>query len=290
MTTRFERPLLISPDGMLGRAFEQLLGARGVCFDAVRYPELDLRRPETLAAHVRPEHDLVVNCAAYTNVDGAETDEAAATAINGAGVGALGRRAAEVGATVLHFSTDYVFDGRATAPYAIDHPIAPVNAYGRSKAAGEAALSASGARHLIARTSWLYAPWAANFVRTMLKLGAERGDLKVVDDQLGRPTSARYLAERSWELAQADGEGFFHVTDGGQCTWFEFARAIMELSGTPCRVHPCTTDQFPRPARRPAYSVLDLTRTEALIGASRAWRENLAEVIEALRATETTRP
>jgi dTDP-4-dehydrorhamnose reductase len=287
--TSFERPLLISPDGMLGRAFEELLTARGVRFDAVKYPELDLTRPETLVTHLRPEHDLVINCAAYTNVDGAETDEATATAINGTGVGALGRRAAEVGASVLHFSTDYVFDGNATTPYPIDHPIAPINAYGRSKAVGEAALASSRARYLIARTSWLYAPWADNFVRTMLKLGSERSELKVVDDQLGRPTSATYLAERSWALLQAGGEGFFHVTDGDECTWYAFARAIMDLSGTPCGVHRCTTDQFPRPAKRPAYSVLDLARTEALIGPSRAWRDNLTQVIDALRAAEPAR-
>jgi dTDP-4-dehydrorhamnose reductase len=283
------RPLLISPDGMLGRAFEQLLTARGVRFDAVRYPELDLTLPETITAHLRPEHDLVINCAAYTNVDGAETAEAEATAINGTGVGALARRAAEVGATVLHFSTDYVFDGQARTPYPVDHLIAPINAYGRSKAAGELALASSGARHVIVRTSWLYAPWAHNFVRTMLKMGRERDELNVVDDQLGRPTSATYLAERSWALLEAGGEGAFHVTDGGQCTWYAFACAIMELSGTSCRVKPCTTAEFPRPARRPAYSVLDLARTEALIGPSRAWRENLAAVIEALRAAETAR-
>ena len=282
----FERPLLVSPDGMLGRAFERLLGAEGVRFDSVSYPELDLTRPSTIAEHLRPQHDLVINCAANTDVDGAESDEASATAVNGVGVGALGRRAAEVGATVLHFSTDYVFDGRASAPYAVDHAIAPVNAYGRSKAAGEAALAGSGARHVIARTSWLYAPWANNFVRTMLRMGRQRSELNVVDDQVGRPTSASYLAERGWGLLRAGGEGIFHVTDGGQCTWYEFATAIMELSETRCRVLPCTSEQFPRPARRPAYSVLDLARTEALIGPSRPWRENLAEVIAELRAAE----
>jgi dTDP-4-dehydrorhamnose reductase len=215
------RTLLVSPDGMLGRAFAEAL--RGD-FVGVTYPAIDLTRPETIEQHVRPGTTHVINCAAYTDVDRAETNEALATAINGTGVGALARRCGEVGATLVHFGTDYVFDGVASAPYPVDAPRAPQGAYGRSKAAGEEALFASGARHLYVRTSWLYAPWAKNFVRTIATLAKTKESLKVVADQRGRPTSAEHLAKTTLALLARDLEGTWHVTDGGECTWFARAR------------------------------------------------------------------
>lgn len=272
--------LLVSPDGMLGRAFAELLGAEDV--EGVTYPAIDLTKEETIAAHVRPGIARVINCAAYTDVDGAEKDELLATAINGSGVGALARRCREVGATLVHFGTDYVFDGVASAPYPVDAPLAPQGAYGRSKAAGELALRESGARHLYVRTSWLYAPWAKNFVRTIASAARERDRLKVVADQRGRPTSAEHLARTTRALWEREASGTFHVTDGGECTWHEFASEIVRQTGARCVVDPCTTDEFPRPARRPAYSVLDLSRTEALLGAMPDWRDNLADVIRRL--------
>jgi dTDP-4-dehydrorhamnose reductase len=188
-----------------------------------------------------------------------------------------------VGAVMVHFSTDYVFDGKASTPYAVDHPLCPVNAYGRSKAAGELALRASGAEHLIVRTSWLYAPWGENFVRTILRLCEQRDEIAVVGDQRGRPTSATYLARRSLESLHAGARGTYHVTDGGECTWYELACAIRELSGATCHVRPCTSNEFPRPAPRPKFSVLDLGSTEALLGPSRCFRDNLREVVLVLR-------
>lgn len=154
-----KRVLLLSPDGMLGRAFEALLSQRDVSLTTVRYPELDLTKPDTLEVIERGEPSLVINCAAYTDVDGAESHEALATAINGDGVGLLAARCRSLGATLVHFGTDYVFDGRGTAPYPVDAPLSPQGAYARSKVRGEILLRESGAEHLYLRTSWLYAPW-----------------------------------------------------------------------------------------------------------------------------------
>jgi len=273
--------LLISPDGMLGHAFELLLNSRGLEYAGVSWPAFDLTKPETVEPWMRPGVRTVINCSAYTDVDGAETHEDLATAINGAGVSLLASHGKRLGATLLHFSTDYVFDGLATQPYRVDHPISPVNAYGRSKAAGETAIRESGCEHIIARTSWLYAPWAKNFVLTMLALGRDKESLRVVNDQVGRPTSAEYLAERSLALVEKGARGTFHVTDGGSCSWHELASAVMSMSASNCRVDPCTSAEFVRPATRPAYSILDLSKTEAILGPSADWHEHVAAVLAA---------
>ena len=272
--------LLISPAGMLGRAWKALLEAQDLPHEAVGRPELDLTRPDTIDARVTGRYRTVINCAAWTDVDGAETQEAAATAVNGDGVAALARRCRETGATLVHYSTDYVFNGEGSAPYPVDHPRDPVNAYGRSKAAGEEAIEASGCTYLLLRTSWLYAPWGKNFVLTMARLTHEKDALKVVDDQRGRPTSCTHLAATSLALLKTGARGTFHATDGGECTWYEFTRAINDLLDHGCDVRPCTTEDFPRPAKRPAYSVLDLSKTEARVGVMADWRRNLAGVLD----------
>lgn len=271
--------VIVGAKGMLGRAWSELLDARGLAYAAQDLGDIDITDPGSIAEAIPAGVKSIVNCAAYTNVDGAEDDYAAASLLNGRAVGFLAEHAAGIGATLIHYSTDYVFNGAEDSPYPVDTPHAPVNAYGRSKAEGESALWASGADHLLVRTSWLYAPWANNFVRTMLKLTAERDALQVVDDQRGRPTSAQHLAATSLALLETGERGNFHVTDGGECTWFEFTRAIAEIAGNACDVQPCTTDQFPRPAKRPAYSVLDLSRTEALVGPMPDWRANTAAAI-----------
>lgn len=276
--------LLISPDGMLGHAYQLLLTKRGLDYTGVSWPAFDLTRPETVEPYFRTGLRTVINCSAFTDVDGAETREAEATAINGKGVALLGRLCREVGAVLLHFSTDYVFDGNATSPYAVDHAISPVNAYGRSKAAGESAIRESGCEHVIARTSWLYAPWAKNFVLTMLALGRDKTSLRVVNDQVGRPTSARYLAERALALLGTGARGTFHVTDGGDCSWHGLASEVMRLSGSGCRVEACASEEFVRPAKRPAYSILDLSKTEELLGPSADWHENVAAVLDEHRS------
>jgi dTDP-4-dehydrorhamnose reductase len=272
--------LLISPDGMLGRAFAEALEGP---FERVSFPELDLGRSETIAAYVTPGITRVINCAAYTDVDGAEMHEARATAINGEGVGMLAARCREVGATLVHFGTDYVFGGQATEPYRVSAPLAPQGAYGRSKAVGERLLRESGAAHLYVRTSWLYAPWGKNFVRTIAELATKRRELKVVHDQRGRPTSAEHLARATLALSARGMSGTWHVTDGGECTWCELAQEIVRCIGAPCEVHPCSTAEFPRPAPRPAYSVLDLSETESLLGEMPDWRAQVADVLSRLQ-------
>ncbi len=274
------RVLLVGTGGMLARAWERLLLQCSVPVVCPTLTELDLTQPETLKQTIVPGIRLVLNCAAWTDVDGAETKEAQALAVNGRGVEHLARRCREIGAMLAHYSTDYVFAGTASTPYRVDEPRAPLNAYGRSKAAGEVALQASGCRHLLIRTSWLYAPWGNNFVRTMTRLARTKPMLKVVNDQHGRPTSAEHLAATTLALIEKQATGTYHVTDGGQCTWYDFAVQIAAAANPQCRVEACTTAQFPRPARRPAYSVLDLSQTEALVGPMPDWRANLDDVIK----------
>lgn len=271
--------LLISPDGMLGRAFAAALTDG---FVGAIYPSIDLTNEETITRCLTPGITRVINCSAYTDVDGAEKDEALATAINGTGVGLLAKRCREIGATLIHFGTDYVFDGEAHSPYPVDAKRAPQGAYGRSKARGEELLFESGASYLYVRTSWLYAPWAKNFVRTITSLATQKDRLKVVADQRGRPTSAEHLARTTLALADRGSTGVYHVTDGGECSWFEFAQEIVRLSGSSCVVEPCTTADFPRPAKRPAYSVLDLRRVETELGPMPDWKANLADVMARL--------
>jgi dTDP-4-dehydrorhamnose reductase len=276
--------------GMLGRAVVSLLRGREFPCLALGRAELDITSAESVRAGIPPGTGVVINCAAYTDVDGAEREPDKADALNALGVAVLAERCREVGAVLVHYGTDYVFDGAGAgdngaaggagpAPYAVGRALSPVNAYGRSKAAGEAALASSGAEYLLLRTSWLYAPWGKNFVRTIARLASERPMLRVVDDQRGRPTSAEGLAETTLALLEAGARGVLHATDGGECTWCGFAQEIVRGLGLPARVEPCTTAEFPRPARRPAYSVLDLSATEALVGPMRPWDERLAGVL-----------
>lgn len=275
---------IVGSTGMLGRAWCELLDARGQTHHDLHrggtgVHHIDLANPATLT-NLREGTQLVINAAGYTNVDACETDEAAATQINGTGVGQLAARCREIGATLIHYSTDYVFAGEATSPYPVDAPRNPVSAYGRSKALGEELLLASGCDHRLIRTSWLYAPWGKNFVLTMLKLIADKSSLKVVHDQRGRPTSAQALAAASLTLAEQAPSGVYHVADAGECTWYEFTGEILRLSGKECTLTPCTTAEFPRPAKRPAYSVLDLSQTEHYTGPLNDWKNNLTETVQ----------
>ena len=276
-------PILIVGDrGMLGRAFRELLGRLDRAYQGVDLPDLDAAEPRQVAELFAKPWSTVINCAAFTNVDAAEANEATAFRGNATAPKVLAEACARTGTPLLHFSTDYVFSGQATAPYPADAPIQPLGAYGRTKAAGEDAIRAAGGRHLIVRTSWLYAPWANNFVRTMAKLTRDKPSLKVVSDQRGRPTSAEHLAKTSLELLDRNASGTFHVTDGGECTWYDFTVAIAKKLGRACDIQPCTTAEFPRPAPRPAYSVLDLEKTCALLGPMPDWDDNLASVLARL--------
>jgi dTDP-4-dehydrorhamnose reductase len=271
--------LLLGGTGMLGRAVAEALAARGVKHAVAGRDRVDLSRDETFASGIPAGTAAVINCTGWTNVDAAEAHEAEATVINGSAVGKLAERCKRIGAVLVHYSTDYVFSGGASEPYTVDQPRAPLNAYGRSKAEGEVLLEQSGAEHLLIRTSWVYAPWGKNFVRTIVGAARKRPSLRVVNDQLGRPSSAEQLADTSLKLLDAGARGTFHGTDGGQCSWFELASAAVAQAGLPCQVDPCSSAEYPSPARRPSYSVLDLSRTEALIGPRQSWQESLALVV-----------
>lgn len=275
--------LLVGVGGMLHRAWAELLDAGGLPHVDPGLDALDLTRPGTLPAFVGAPGQLVVNCAGYTDVDRAEAEEAAAFAVNAEGAGHLARRCAEAGAFLVHYSTDYVFDGHPGRPWRPEDRPGPLNAYGRSKLRGEELVRDSGCAHLLVRTAGLYAPWGRNFVRTILGLAAARPALRVVDDQLMRPTSAEWLARASLSLLRRGATGTFHVTDGGEpCTWFRFAGEVLRLAGSPCRLEPCTAEEFGRPARRPANSVLDLEAAERILGAFPAWPVSLAAAVARL--------
>ncbi len=271
--------LVIGADGMLGRWWAELLAARGIDHESTTLGELDITDPSAVDRFVTPGTQWVVNCAAYTLVDAAEEHEGLANEVNGHAVGRMAERCKAVGAKLLHYSTDYVFDGEATEPYATDHPRSPVNAYGRSKALGEELIERSGVEHLLVRSSWLYAPWGKNFVLTIRQLSKTRQSLRVVDDQHGRPTDCRRLAEVSLTLANQGSRGIFHVTDGGECTWFDLATLIGEAINPNCQVEACTSAEFPLPAPRPGYSVLDISATENVVGPLIPWEDRVREVL-----------
>lgn len=250
------RYLVTGAGGMLGQDLQTALHGREVT--ALTRSDLDVTDRDAVLAAVTG-HDVVINAAAYTNVDGAETHEDEALAINGRGVENLAIAARESGATLLTVSTDYVFDGAGDRPYPEDAPRNPVNAYGRTKAAGEElAIAAHPDGAYIVRTAWLYGLGGPNFAATMLSLAASNPTVSVIDDQLGQPTWTHDLAVRLVELADSDAPaGIYHGTNAGETSWFGFARAIFEVAGLdPERVLPTDSASFVRPAPRPAYSVL----------------------------------
>ena len=270
------RYLITGASGMLGRDVRAALVDRAVT--ALSRAELDISDPAAVRAAVSG-HDVVINCAAYTKVDEAEAHEDAAYAINATGAGNLARAAARAGATLVHVSTDYVFDGTAKTPYGEDAPLAPVSAYGRSKAAGERiVLQENPGRTLIVRAAWLYGAHGPNFAKTMLRLAAEQEKITVVYDQVGQPTWTLDFATNIVALLDSGAEsGTYHATNSGQASWFEFARAILRAADLdPSRVKPTDSSRFVRPAPRPAYSVLghDAWRREGL-SPIRDWREAL---------------
>lgn len=274
--------LVIGRQGQLARA----LAARANDVTVLARPEIDLARPDTLTAPIlaaRP--DAIVNAAAYTAVDRAEEEPALADAVNGMAPGVIAAAAATLGVPFVHVSTDYVFAGDAARPYREDDPVAPQGAYGRSKAAGEAAVAASGADHAIVRTAWVYAAQGSNFLRTMLRLARDRDEVRVVSDQQGSPTLADDLADGILAmLARWPAAGLrrtYHLTNSGSTSWAGFAEAIFAEAarhGLPAaRVVPIATADYPTPARRPAMSVLDGSRLAADFGlAPRPWREALS--------------
>lgn len=273
---------VLGASGMLGRELRRQLKERGFAPLALDLPELDLTDAAAVAAHAGLRGcDTLFNCAAYTNVEKAEAEEALAMRVNAGSVANLAGLARGTGALLLHVSTDFVFDGKARTPYPVDAPCAPLSAYGRSKLAGENALREAGCRHCLVRTAWLYGAGGKNFVETMLRLAAETERLAVVDDQTGSPTFTADLAGTLLDLAEAGAAGTFHCTGSGSCTWREFAVEILEQSGYANPVEPLTSAEaaakFSLKAERPAYSVLELSKLEQTLGRPlRPWREALA--------------
>ncbi len=231
----------------------------------------------------REKPDVVVNCAAYTAVDMAEDNEMQADRINHLAVALLADACRRYNATLIHISTDYVFSGEAAAPYGEEVEPAPINAYGRTKLAGERAIAESGCRSIIIRTSWLYSEYGKNFVKTMLSLMASRSEVKVVADQFGTPTYAGDLARAITYIinsGQCDKSGIYHYSNLGECSWYDFACEIARLSGSDCTVTPCTTADYPTKAHRPRYSTLDKSKFIATFGiAIPQWQYSLVQAV-----------
>ncbi|WP_403023458.1 dTDP-4-dehydrorhamnose reductase [Salinibacterium sp. GXW1014] len=274
------RILIAGANGMLGRDLQTVLAGTDVT--ALGRAELDVTDLDAVLA-ASEGHDVIINASAYTKVDDAETHEDDAFAVNATGTGNLATAAARHGARFVTVSTDYVFAGDASEPYPEDAPIDPKNAYGRTKAEGERlALAAHPDSTYIVRTAWLYGEHGPNFVKTMLRLAADRETLSVVDDQVGQPTWTLDLARQIAALINSDAPaGAYHGTNGGQTSWFGFTREIFRLSGLdPERVLPTDSASFVRPAARPAYSVLGHARwADAGLSPMRSWQEALAEAL-----------
>ena len=273
--------LVTGAAGMLGRevvAAAERLGHEVAAWDL---PECDLTDAgATLAAIRRLEPRAVVNCAAYTNVDAAEADEATATLVNGDAAGNVARACAAAGARLVHVSTDYVFDGTKREPWIESDATSPLGAYGRSKLHGEDLVRAELPDHAIVRTAWLFGPHGPNFVSTMLRLAAERDEVQVVTDQVGSPTFAGHLAPALVDMAERTDTGIFHGAGSGSCSWYELALEAYDAAGVACRVLPTTAEQFARPAPRPAYSVLGSEREHPIT--LPPWQEGVRAHLSAL--------
>jgi dTDP-4-dehydrorhamnose reductase len=290
------RILVTGTSGQLAQSLIEAGLALGADVVAMRRPQLDLTLPGSIrSALADAAPDVVVNAAAYTAVDRAETEEKLAHAVNAGGAGELALQCARRGAALIHVSTDYVFDGTKPTPYLEDDPPAPLNAYGRSKLAGEKAVAAACARHLILRTSWIYSPFGTNFVRNMLRLGAERAELAVVDDQVGCPTYAPHLARAVLDLASRMAEagdadarwGIYHAAGAGETSWHGLARDVFDATrarGLPTPVlKAIPAAAYPTAASRPANSRLACDRLAATFGlALPDWRIGVRECLARL--------
>lgn len=267
--------LVAGAAGMLGR--DVMLAAGNAGHEVVGFgrAELDVTDPEALGRRLGLERpDVVINCSAWTDVDGAEEAEEAALAVNGAGAGNVAAAAAEVGASVLYVSSDYVFDGAKGAAYVESDQPAPLSAYGRTKLAGEEATAAANKRHFIVRSAWLFGIGGPNFVETMLRLASSQNEVLVVRDQVGSPTYTWHLAYGIVRLIEGIEYGIHHMAADGQCSWYEFAREIFEQAKVDCKVLSGTTEMLGRPAPRPALSALTSQRKHAIRLPS--WQDGLA--------------
>ena len=289
------RILLFGANGQVGTELRAIDWGDDMLI-ALGRDQADLSTPGSAASAIESEKpDLVINASAYTAVDLAESEPELAMAVNGAAPGEMAQACAKQNIPLIHISTDYVFDGRKAGAYIEDDPVNPMGAYGRSKEAGERAVRKTLDRHIILRTAWVFSAHGQNFVKTMLRLGAERDELGIIDDQRGCPSAAAAIAEAIEVIARrivASEEvpwGTYHFCGAGETTWFGFAQAIFETAERHLEkqpfVKPITTDEYPLPAKRPANSVLDCAKIETAFGIRmQPWRDRLADVIERLYA------
>lgn len=288
--------LITGGSGQLGIAVLQELGERGIVFDATGSDTLDITQGPIVRDYItKLSPKVIVNCAAWTDVDGAEKNEPQASRVNSDGAENIALAAKECGAKLIHISTDYVFSGESQSPWQVEDEINPQSAYGRTKAKGENRVLASYSKNsFIVRTAWLYSPWGKNFAKTLTKHALKgEGEVRVVSNQIGQPTSAIDLAHQLVELGLSTAPaGIYHGTNSGQATWFEFAQEIFELTGKDVsRVIPVSSSEYPRPAKRPAYSVLSHEAwLKTSIKPTRDWRIAIATampaIISAVKAEE----
>jgi dTDP-4-dehydrorhamnose reductase len=271
--------LLVGRNGQVGRELARSLAPLGEV-QALGREQLELTDPNAIRKTVRAAApEVIVSAAAYTAVDRAESEPDLAFSVNANAPGVLAAEAARLGALLVHYSTDYVFDGAKSGPYTEADVPHPLNVYGASKLAGEQAIAASGCRYLVLRTSWVYGPHGSNFMLTILRAARERPQLRVVDDQVGAPTSSLAIARATAQVLRAGGEGLYHMSAGGKTSWCGFARAILARARLETPVVPIRSDEYPAAARRPRNSLLDNSRLGATFGVTLApWEEGLAEL------------
>ncbi|MBC8285610.1 MAG: dTDP-4-dehydrorhamnose reductase [Nitrospinae bacterium] len=291
--------LLTGKNGQVGWELNRSLAKLGTVF-AMGRDQMDLSRPETLGSiiqEIRP--DIIINAAAYTAVDKAESEPELAMTVNGIAPGVIAEEAKKIGAGMIHYSTDYVFDGKATSPYKEEDSTVPLNIYGKSKLAGEKAVGQAGIDHIILRTGWVYSLRGSNFLLTVQKLAQNRKQIKIVDDQRGGPTWARTIAEGTAHILEQSlkgtttskvftDSGVFHMTCDGETSWFGFANKIFELSGLSKSVEliPIPTIEYPTPAVRPGYSLLSNSKLKQAFGYEMPqWQEALQECMDSTKAT-----
>lgn len=285
--------LVTGANGQLGNEMRRLGAVSPNNYIFTDVAELDITDANAVLAAVKENAvEIIVNCAAYTNVDKAESDEATAELINATAVSNLARAMKEVGGTLFHVSTDYVFGLDGNTPRTEDMPVNPLGVYGRTKLNGELAIKESGCKALIFRTAWLYSEFGNNFLKTMMRLTAEREQLNVVFDQVGTPTYAGDLALAIFSIIEAGvyegNEGIYHFSDEGICSWYDFAVEIAAAAGnTNCRISPCHSSEFPSPVTRPPYSVLDKTKIKNTFDIDIPhWRESMEYCIKRIKANK----
>jgi dTDP-4-dehydrorhamnose reductase len=281
------RVLVTGAGGMLGRDVVSACRRRDAEVVALTRSELDITDGPAVDASLEAHRpDVVVNCAAWTDVDGAEDHETDAARVNSQAAGVLAMAASEVGASILHPSSDYVFDGAKRSPYVeSDHP-KPLSAYGRSKLAGETAVAVANPRHFMVRSSWLFGVGGPNFIETMIQLGSRQSEVLVVSDQIGCPTYTAHLAAGIARLIETEAHGIHHIAAAGSCSWYEFAQEIFDQCGMECRVMAATTEMLARKAPRPPYSVLGSERPDAI--RLPRWRAGLTEYLSERSADRDT--